>query len=124
MFHYNVWDFTSDTLEIVSYRSAWTIKEFMFKESNRDRSQIPFLLFSSKKLDNTLLSSSVHGEKEKRKSRVDQSALDGERAKDLKEKDNKKKKEKKEEKPAEEKYCKPGMSRKEFTFIRPYLNTY
>ena len=78
-----------------------------------------FLLFRSKKFDNTHLTSSVHADKEKRKSRVDQSASDGERAKDLKEKESKRKKEKKEEKPVEEKYCKPGVSRREFIFIRP-----
>ena len=66
------------------------------------------MFISSKKGENTIMPSNAHGEKEKRKSRMDQSVSDGEKGKELKEKDSKRKKEKKEEKPMEEKYCKPG----------------
>jgi len=66
------------------------------------------LSVKGKKGENTIMPSNAHGEKEKRKSRMDQSVSDGEKGKELKEKDSKRKKEKKEEKPMEEKYCKPG----------------
>ena len=70
-----------------------------------------FMVICSKKGENTIMPSNAHTEKEKRKSRIDQSASDGEKGKELKEKDSKRKKEKKEEKPLEEKYCKPGKSK-------------
>eukprot|EP00112_Aurelia_sp_Birch-Aquarium-sp1_P011352 Seg2388.2 transcript_id=Seg2388.2/GoldUCD/mRNA.D3Y31 product="MORN repeat-containing protein 1" protein_id=Seg2388.2/GoldUCD/D3Y31 len=62
----------------------------------------------SKKVETASTGSAIHAEKDKKRSRTEQSMNDGEKHRDSKDKEGKKRREKKEEKIVEENKCKPG----------------